>query len=680
MIAVLALLFMVVGCGYPSPCKEADSTWRPAASRLNPMTNRIHNQGGLALDYDEYLVVTTGAAPLGNPSNDGQRLKGGQLVAKQGEKTIPIPLKHTDVSAQISLSIASVRVKQQYHNPYDGKIEAVYQFPLPSDAAVRDFIMVIGDRKIRGIIREKAEAEKIYAEAKRQGKVASLLTQHRPNIFEQAVANIEPGKAIDIDITYFHALPFAGDSYEFHFPMVVGPRFNPPGSTDGIGAAPRGGAGEQKTNIEYLAPDEITSHDISLTVDLDAGLPIGTLESPSHKIVVAEKSETRGVIKLAEGDRIPNKDFVLRYSVARKKTQAAMVAHRDEKGGTFLLTLQPPKELADIPAAPREMVFVLDCSGSMEGAPLAIAKRSLERCLRRLKPTDTFQIVRFSDNASAFGPKPVPATEQNVARAIKHVASLDSEGGTMMIEGIKAALDFPHDPERFRIVSFMTDGYIGNEREILGEIRARLGAARIFSFGIGSSVNRYLIESMAVVGRGVVAYVGLNQDGERAVDRLYQEIEHPALADVKIDFGALKASNVFPSTIPDLFLGRPVLITGRFEGKGPATIKITGTMGGRRHEMTLTVEPKETHPALPALWARAKIAELDYQMAWTTNTSDLVGEIRQTALEFGLMSEFTSFVAVDSASQTEGKEGTTVTVPVPVPKGVKYETTVPEKK
>ncbi len=674
--AAAAVLVLICGCEFASGPHHEQS------GRMQPRVPGDIGPGFISTDCHELLVVERKAGPFA-PSGQQQEPKGGELRAKQGTQTVPLPLKHTDIAAQVALSIASVRVRQQYHNPYDGKIEAVYVFPLPHDAAVRDFIMVIGERKIRGVIRERAEAEKIYAEAKSQGKVASLLTQDRPNIFTQSVANIEPGKQIDVEITYFHALPFAHDSYEFHFPMVVGPRYNPPGTRDGVGAVPRGGAPSgQKTEVEYLAPDEISAHDISLSVDLEAGVPIAALTSPTHAIDVEKKSESRQVVRLGLKDRIPNKDFVLRYSVGGRTTQAAMITHRDEKGGTFLLALQPPKELADIPAAPREMVFVLDCSGSMNGAPLAIAKRAMVRCLRRLGPNDTFQIVRFSDSASALGPKPVVATDQNVAAAIRHVESLDSEGGTQMIEGIKAALDFPHDPQRFRIVSFMTDGYIGNEQEILGEIRARLGSARIFSFGIGSSVNRYLIESMAVVGRGVVAYVGLDESGERAVDQLYQQIEHPALSDVKVDFGGLKASDVYPTRMPDLFLGRPVFVTGKFAGKGPATIKITGMLGGRPHEMTLKVEAADgsTHAALPALWGRAKIADLAYQMAWTANTSDLVGEIRQTALDCGLLSEFTAFIAVDSASSTDGTKGTTVVVPVPVPKGVEYDTTVPAKK
>ena len=612
--------------------------------------------------------------------------KGGALRAKVADKLVPIPLKHTDVKAQVSIYLASVTVQQQYHNPYDSKIEAVYLFPLPDDAAVRDFIMVIGDRKIRGIIREKEEAKQIYQEARRQGHVASLMTQERPNIFTQFVANIEPGKQIDIDITYFHSLRYENGEYEFHFPMVVGPRYNPPGSTNGVGAVPRGESGTsgQTTEVSYLAPDEITSNDITLEVDVDAGLPIGKLESPSHKIDVERGGETRAKVRLAAGDRIPNKDFVLRYKVGGKGIASALATHRDAKGeGYFTLVLQPPDSLADLPSSPREMIFVLDVSGSMSGAPIEISKRTMDRCLKRLSPRDTFQIVTFASHATLMAERPVPATAENVNRAWQYVQAQAGGGGTQMLTGIRAALEAPRDPGRYRIVSFMTDGYIGNETEIFGAVGKSIGDARIFAFGIGSSVNRYLIEGLGRIGRGTTAFVGLNESAEKAVDQLYQRIEHPALTDIKLDWSGADIRDVYPSTIPDLFVGRPVVITGRFQGTGVANLKLSGRIANVPHEMALKVDLAEEgsrHPALAAVWARARIATLSDRMIFTPDGHDCAGEIRATAIEYSLMSQYTAFVAVDSSRVTEGATGTTVPVPVPTPAGVKYETTVPEKK
>ena len=283
------------------------------------------------------------------------------------------------------------------------------------------------------------------------------------------------------------------------------------------------------------------------------------------------------------------------------------------------MMLYPPASLSDVERSPMEMIFVLDCSGSMSGKPIAKAKDAITRALKKLGPDDTFQVIRFSNNASQLGPAPLPATAKNVRKGLDYVKSLRGSGGTMMIEGIKAALDFEHDPRRFRLVSFMTDGYIGNEAQILSAVHDRLGESRIFSFGVGSSVNRYLLDRMAKLGKGAVAYVGLDDSAGEIVDLFYGRISHPALTDVEIDFGDMEVVDMYPQQIPDLFVGRPII---------------------------------------------------------AQNDPDLPGEIKQVALEYGLMSAYTAFVAVDSSRRTEGDHGVTVVVPVPVPHGVRYETTV----
>jgi Ca-activated chloride channel family protein len=642
-------------------------------------------RGAVALAPGEELwVIERSAEQASEPAPDEEAPGCGTLKAKLPNATeeVPMPLEHTDVHAAISAYIATVDVTQKYHNPYDEKIEAVYVFPLPQNAAVNEFLMTIGERRIRGIIREREEAEKIYIEARRQGYVASLLTQERPNIFTQKVANIEPGKRIDINIRYFHTLAYGDGVYEFVFPMVVGPRFNPPGMTDGVGAVARGAHGRsgQRTEVQYLAPHERSGHDIAVNVDIDAGVKIEGVTSPSHAIVATAQSPERITVALSPNDRIPNKDFVLRYTVAGKRIKSALLTHRDERGGYFTLMLFPPAELAQVSRAPMELIFVLDCSGSMSGQPIAKAKQAVARALRRLGPDDTFQIIRFSNNASQLGPKPIAATPKNVQRGLDYLASLNGGGGTMMIEGIKAALDFPHDPERLRVVSFMTDGYIGNDAQIIGEVHKRLGASRLFSFGVGSSPNRYLLDRMAILGRGAVAYVGLDESAGQAVDAFYERISHPAMTDIEIDWGGMRVSDVYPRGIPDLFVGRPVILTGRFEGQGKTTVRVTGKAGPRRPEIALAVDLDDAsmaHTGLPSVWARMQISDLANQATHGDN-AELGRRIRQVALEYGLMSAYTSFVAVDSASQTAGDHGTSVSVAVPVPEGVRYETTVAE--
>ncbi len=609
---------------------------------------------------------------------------GGELRAKlpDQEKHVTLPLKHTDVKAAISAYIATVNVTQKFENPYDSKIEAIYVFPLPQNAAINEFIMTVGERRIRGIIRERKEARRIYNQARRQGHVASLLTQERPNIFTQSIANIEPGKAIDIDIKYFNTLKYSKGEYEFVFPMVVGPRYNPPGYSGGVAALAHGkpGRSTQQTEVQYLRPNERSGHDISLEVDIDAGVSIERLWSASHAIAPKKLSDSRRKVMLSQHDSIPNKDFVLRYRVAGAKIKTALLVHRAPRGRFFTLMLQPPAELAQVERTAREMIFVLDCSGSMSGAPIRKAKAAITRAIKKLRPSDTFQIIRFSNNASQLGARPILATPANVRKGLNFVNGLSGSGGTQMIEGIKAALDFPHAEERFRIVSFMTDGFIGNDREILGEVHKRLRDSRIFSFGVGSSPNRYLLERMAVLGHGAAAFIGLDGDsGLDAVDRFYEMAGHVALTDISIDWGNMKVQDAYPRLQPDLFVGRPVVLTGRYDGQGRTSITINGRAGGKMVSYKLDVDLDEAsvHQGLPFVWARSRIADLADRATWQKeNSHELSTGILGTALEFGLMSEFTSFIAVDSMTKTAGAFGTTVAVPVPVPAGVRYETTV----
>jgi len=632
-------------------------------------------------NVDEIWVIQRAEV---QPAPEEETPGSGALMAKLPgeEKEVPVPLKHTDVKARISGYIATVEVTQQFHNPYDTKIEAVYVFPLPQNAGVNEFIMTVGDRRIRGIIRERQEAERIYEEARSQGYVASLLTQERPNIFTQKVANIEPGKEIDVNVKYFHTLAYVDGWYEYVFPMVVGPRFNPPGSTEGVGAVARSaqGASGQKTEVQYLKPGERSGHDISLSVEIDAGVAVEEVACTSHVIEKKQTSPDKVTVGLGRLDRIPNKDFVLRYKVAGKTVKSALMVHRDERGGFFTLMLYPPEDLRSLKRKPMEMVFVLDSSGSMNGQPIAQAKAAVERALMSMQPDDTFQVIRFSNNASQLGPEPVPATPENVRRGIQYVRSLEGEGGTMMIEGIKAALDFPHDVRRLRTVTFLTDGYIGNEVEILGEVHKRLGESRIFSFGVGSSTNRYLLDGMAKLGRGTVAYLGLRDSAADVMDLYFERTSHPALTDISVDWGGMKVSDAYPRQTPDLFVGRPVILTGRFEGKGKTKVSVRGKVGDETREFVLRVnldDQTASHNGIPVVWASGKIADLADQATYDA-AGTLPEQIKQVALEFGLMSAYTAFVAVDSLTQTGGDHGVSVAVPVPVPEGVRYDTTVTE--
>jgi Ca-activated chloride channel family protein len=643
------------------------------------------DQSQAATQPSQNSEATSGPVPVERDTDHNVLEKPGcgELIIQDhnGQQNIPVPLDHTDVTAQIQGYVASVHVTQRYRNPFSEKIEAVYVFPLPQDAAVNEFVMAIGDRRIRGIIRERAEAERIYHEARAQGYVASLLTQERPNIFTQSVSNIEPNKQIDIDITYFNTMNYVDGSYEFVFPMVVGPRFNPPGSTDGIGAVGRGqqGISGQKTEVQYLRPDERSGNDIALSVDLNAGVPIEALDSRNHKINVKKQSPGHVVVSLDPADSIPNKDFVLRYRVAGARLKSGMFVQRDDHGGYFTLMLYPPATLGELPRQPMEMVFTIDVSGSQSGAPLAQEKAATRYCLTHMGADDTFPPPRFGDTARTLFAAPMPAIGGNVQQALNWIDGFDATEGTMLVEGVHASLLFPHDESRLRLVAFLTDGFIGNEAEALREIHNCLGPARIFSFGVGSSTNRFLLDQMAKMGNGAAAYLGLNDDANQVMANYFQTISHPALTDISVDFGSMNACEVYPERIGDLFVGRPVVISGRFNGDVPKQVVVHGKVGGKAAEYIVPISAENvdsgpSHP-LASVWARAKLADLGDRAVWEAD-NQLPVQMKQVALEYGLVSDYTAFVAVDSLTKTSGDHGVTVAVPVPVPDGVRYETTV----
>ena len=659
--------------------------------------------GAVSLEEEVWIIAKAspgeeGPDPFDVSDEDVQGPRSGSMLAsgpydsELGAETVPLPLEHTAVNASVAGHIGTVRVRQRFVNPYATRIAAVYVFPLPERAAVTEFLMVIGERKVRGVLREKEEAEAIYAEALEQGYRASLLVQRRPNVFEQRVANIEPGKAIEVDIAYFHTLAYKDGWYSFVFPTVVGPRFSLPGNEDPLRPVRRGtqtgipGA----RGVEYLSPRERSGHDLSIDVRIDAGVVIEELKS-THAVLTEREGTMAATVRLANQTTIPNRDFVLDFRVAGELTKSNLMTYRDPVSGDGFLSLMviPPINTTHLERRPMELVFVIDCSGSMDGRPLEQAKQAIAAGLARLNPGDTFQIIRFSDDASQFGAAPVRATRRNLAAARRYLARLDANGGTWMIEGIKTALDFPHDPARFRFVSFLTDGYIGYEKEVLAEILRRLGAARIFSFGIGSSTNRYLLESMARAGRGVAAYAGPTDSAEAVMGAFFDRVSHAALTDIEIDWGGMNVTDTYPSRFPDLFVGRPLVVSGRFEGE-PRTVTVSGNAGRENRSFVLDgTGASASGPSVAKVWARSQIAGLSERQASAASQmahedrdlaallhEDLGHTIRQIALKHQLVSDYTSFVAVDTSEAADGPGAVTVHQAVPVPDGVRHETTV----
>jgi Ca-activated chloride channel family protein len=572
------------------------------------------------------------------------------------------PLKHTDVKAEITGFLSRVRVTQEFENNFSEKIEAVYVFPLPNNSAVDQMTMRIGERVVSGRIMRREQARAVYEAARSNGQVASLLDQERTNIFTQAVANIMPGEKISIEISYVETLKYEAGQYEFVFPMTVGPRYIP-GSVDPADAA--------KITPQYA--ETRAGHDISIEVNIDAGVPIEIVESKSHQIDAAMLTASSYNVKIKDSDTIPNKDFVLRYDVSGKRIEDAILTHRSPKGGYFTLILQPPDNPRIEDVTPKEIVFVLDTSGSMSGFPIEKAKESMKMALDGLNPRDTFNLITFAGDTYVLFPEPVSATPENMAKAQTFLESRSGGGGTEMMKAIRTALD-PSDAQgHLRIVCFMTDGYVGNEGEIIAEIQKHPNA-RVFSFGIGSSVNRELLDKMAEEGRGEVEYVALNDDGSAAAKRFHERVRSPLLTDISLDFGNLGVADVYPSRINDLFSAKPIIVKGRFKNAGSGVVKIRGKFMGQEtvREISVTFpESEPRHDVLATLWARTRIDELTRQ-DYTNSKPDITKAITDLALDFGLMTKFTSFVAVEERIVTDGnQQPRRIDVPVARPEGMR---------
>jgi Ca-activated chloride channel homolog len=580
------------------------------------------------------------------------------VLDAEGKAKAMCPLKHTDVNAEISGFISRVVVTQQFQNPLKEKIEAVYMFPLPQNAAVDDMTMIVGERTVRGKILPREEARAAYEAAKSSGQVAGLLDQERPNIFTQSVANILPGEQVKITISYVETLSYVNGAYEFVFPMVVGPRYK-------AGVAPKN-----------VPPGTRSGHDISLDVTLDAGLIIENVASSSHLVDIQRPDNRSARLRLKDNSTIPNKDFILRYDVATQAIQDAVLTHRADKGGFFTMILQPPERITVADVTPKELVFVLDTSGSMQGFPIEKAKETMKLALDGLNPSDTFNLITFAGDTSILFPEPVPATRENLRKAQAFLSSRIGQGGTEMMKAIEAALNPSDDQSHVRVVCFMTDGYVGNEMEIIAAVQNHPNA-RVFAFGIGESVNRFLLDKMAEAGRGEVEYVGLNDDGSAAARRFHERVRNPLLTDISIDWNGLPVADVYPQRIPDLFSARPVVVTGRYSESGRATIRLKGKMAGNDFVREIPVELPETmasHDVLASLWARARVDDLMGQGLYGRRAenmrADLKDAITQLGIEYRLMTAFTSFVAVEEMVVTDGGQPRRIDVPLESPAGV----------
>ena len=610
------------------------------------------------------------------------------IVGKDGKIQGTCPLKHTDVRAGISGFLARVTVTQIFANTATQNIEAIYTFPLPQDAAVDDMTIQIGNRTVRGLIKRREEARAIYEHAKNTGRVAALLDQERPNIFTQSVANILPGEQVTVTISYVETLRYEEGAYEFVFPMVVGPRYIPGQATghQGGGWAPDTNRVPDASHITpwVAAKGTRAGHDISMELALDAGVPIQDVRSKSHDIEVDRQSASRASIRLRDEAVIPNKDFILKYDVAGAEIADAILTtpapgRSKGAGGYFTMILQPPARLPESDIQPKELVFVLDTSGSMWGFPLEKAKEVINRALDELYPGDTFNLITFSGDTHIVFPEPVYPTAENIRKAKAVLASRTGGGGTEMMKAIRAALVPSDKQDHVRVVCFLTDGYVGDDMEIVGEVQKHPNA-RVFAFGIGTAVNRFLLDKMAESGRGAVEYVTLADKADEAAHRFYERVRSPLLTDLYIDWGGLPVTDVYPQRLPDLFSGQPLVISGRFTQAASGKIRLKGTRAGGpfTREIPVTFSPSSPpFDALAGFWARRRIDDLMSQdwlgLQQGAMKPALKEQITQLGLDYRLMTQFTSFVAVEDRIVTKDGKPQRMQVPVEMPEGVRYE-------
>ncbi|MBI5249334.1 MAG: VWA domain-containing protein [Desulfomonile tiedjei] len=642
------------------------------------MANRIRTTGLLFLFFISILSFSTQS--FGSVPGQGTLT----IIESGSASGSDCPLEHTSVKAEISGFVARVSVTQIFRNPGKDKIEAVYTFPLSSDGAVDNMTMRVGERVIRGEIKRREEARRVYEEAKRRGNMASLLDQERPNIFTQSVANILPGEKMEISIEYSEILTYEDGAFKFVFPMVVGPRFIPgsPTGHQGTGWAPDT---TQVPDASAITPPVTpkgtrAGHDIDLQVSMDAGVPIGAVESKLHDIEVIRNGPNRARVQLRNKKEIPNKDFIMTYQVAGDEIRSGVLTHRSGKNGYATVIVIPPKKVTPDRISPKEMIFVIDCSGSQRRKPLEKAKETMRYIIDNMNPDDTFNIIDFNSGARALFAEARKNSAENRAKAISYLNSLEAQGGTWMGPAVEKVCNSPAPSNRLRIVTFMTDGYVGNDFEIISLVKQLRGKSRWFPFGTGHSVNRFLLDQMARVGGGEPEYILLNSPGEEIAKKFYSRIATPVLTDITLRYEGMTLEEVYPEAVADLWAQKPMIFKARYSDPGKGTVTVKGFAGGKPYTQVLNVDlpEKETRNAsLPSLWARSKVDDLmdrDW-MGVQRGTPDqgIKDEIVKTALEYRLMTQFTSFVAVEEAIVTVGGEPTRVVVPVEMPDGVSRE-------
>ncbi len=610
--------------------------------------------------------------PTNAPIHPTHHLGGLYVESPSGEKLV-FPLKHTEVQAKIAGNLSRVEVTQSFENPFTQPLEAIYIFPLPDEAAVDNMEIKIGDRIIKGNIKQREEAQQIYQQAKREGRTAGLLEQERDNIFTQSLANIQPGEQIDVRIRYTDSLKFEGGNYEFVFPMVVGPRYIPGTQID------RSGDTDRVPDASRISPPIVPSgmrsgYDIGVTVEIDAGSIVSNVSSTSHQLRIDREGQSV-LVKLGGEDTIPNKDLILRYQVAGANTQATILNQSDERGGHFAVYLIPALAYKPTEIVPKDVVFLMDTSGSQGGDPILKSQELMRRFINGLNPQDTFTIIDFANTATYLSAVPLSNTPQNRTKAINYIDRLTADGGTELMNGIHAVMNFPDAPAgRLRSIVLITDGYIGNDNEILAAAQQNLKPGnRLYSFGVGSSTNRFLLNRLAEIGRGTCQVVRQDESTEEVAEKFFRQINNPVLTNIQVSWeGAGENPVIYPAILPDLFAEQPLVLFGRKSDRHSGNLHISGVAaGGRQYQQTFNlIFDRAGNPAIAQLWGRSRIKDLMLQML-DVETKTGVEAVTETALTYQLLSQYTAFVAVsDDVRVNPAENFISMQVPVEMPEGV----------
>ena len=577
------------------------------------------------------------------------------------------PLKDTKVEVEISGVFAAVTVRQIYSNMGGVPINGAYIFPGSTRAAVHGMKMTIGDRVIKAKIKEKEQARKTFEAAKEQGKNASLLEQKRPNVFSMEVANVMPGDTIEIELSYTELLVPEDGTYEFVYPTVVGPRYTSMSSEQ----AP---ASERWVQNPYLKEGSSPRTEFSIDVSLAAGMPIQEISSGSHDIEVNFKDESQAQVSLTREDGFGgDRDFVLDYRLSGKQISSGLILQQGEDENFFLLMTQPPQRVEPDTIPAREYLFVIDVSGSMSGYPLETAKLLVRNLIGDLRPTDAFNVLFFAGDSEVLSKTPIPATPLNIQRALAMIDRSNGGGGTELKKAMNRAMKLPKQEGVSRTMVVITDGYIHAEQEVFELIQQNLSNTNVFAFGIGSSVNRYLIEGMAKSGQGEPFVVTRADEAQAAADKFTRYISQPVLTDIEVSFQGIDVYDVEPPVVPDLFAERPIIVMGKWRGEPTGLVTVSGTTGAGAYTRKIPAGGAVTsgsQGALNYLWARTRISRISDFKTRQDSSHQNRDEIVALGLKYNLLTSFTSFVAVDEIVRNPNRDSTDVKQPLPLPKHV----------